>query len=175
MPNGTSETLYRFGGLCTYVDKSYEFFTLKNLYAEKKGAYSNRWSVQLKYQMKKEPGSNEALYIPIVPSWQIRQGEKLRELSKLIKASRQGVVVITVYANNPKSATRQDEVRRLQELVERLQSEANQSKASNSAQRPSARANVDKTNKTNNTNVSPYQSFRTENSPIRSKAIGNMF
>ena len=120
-PNGSHETLYRLGGLCTHVDRSHEYITLKNPYAEKKGSYSNRWSVQLRYQMKKERGSNEAFYIPVVPKWQADKGENAGNLQNLINSSRHGVIIITIYSSKSRNTEKNEEISRLKELIHRLE------------------------------------------------------
>lgn len=126
--DGSNDVLYRLGGLCTHVDKSHEYITLKNKYAEKKGNFSNAWSVQLRYQMKKEPGTKEAFYIPVIPKWQADKGENIHSIQKLINSSRHGVIIITLYSNKSKNSEKDEEISKLKQLIERLEKQDSESK-----------------------------------------------
>lgn len=136
-PTGQSDVQYRLGGVLTYVDRNLDYIRLKNLHADKQAStgYGNAWSVQLASQKApqaaapqgramegfrdmRQPSPPRQGAIPVIPAWRARTD--LAGVSKVARASRHGVIVLSLWYSRP-SAGDVQELRELRELVEKYE------------------------------------------------------
>lgn len=119
LQNGTSETLYRIGGILNKVDNNGDYICLFNPTATAQKNYRNGWSVQLRTKKITVGGgfSKKEVLVPVFPWWEYKNN--LGALSSALKVSSQGIMTIQMWYFKPQPR----EIRNLQSLIARLEAE----------------------------------------------------